>query len=119
MSVQSNTVKSKTNYDSIEMKFATGTAVAGAVTLDSRNGVITTESLTTAAAGEYTLTLTNEFITANSVILCSAGLGTSAAGTPGIGGVTPGTGSAVITVTNLHVSAAFDGTLKINFAIVG
>ena len=41
------------------------------------------------------------------------------AGTPGIGGVTPAAGSLVITVTNLHSANAFNGTLKINFAVIG
>lgn len=119
MSIETTNVTNKTNYDSIEMKFMTATATAGAATLNSLNGVVTTEALTTAAAGEYTLTLTNSFVTANSVLVASVGNGTSTTGIPGIGGITPAAGSVVITVTNLHVSAAFNGTLKINFAIIG
>lgn len=118
MSIVTSNVTNKTNYDAIDLNFASATATAGAATLNSLNGVITSESITTAGAAEYTLTLTNSFITANSVILCSSGLGTSTNGTPGIGSVTPGAGSAVITVTNLSASA-FNGTIKINFVIVG
>ncbi len=118
MSIVTSNVTNKTNYDALDLNFATATAAAGAVTLNSLNGVITSESLTTAAAAEYTLTLTNSFITANSVILCSAGLGTSTNGMAGIGGVKAGAGSATITVTNLG-TVAFNGTITINFVIVG
>tara|TARA_R110000868_G_scaffold114344_5_gene306468 strand:+ start:7023 stop:7379 length:357 start_codon:yes stop_codon:yes gene_type:complete len=112
-------IVNKTGYDSLDLKFTTGTAAAGAVTENSLAGQITTEALTTAAAGEYTLTITNSLITANSVVIASVGQGTSTAGTPGIGGVTPAAGSLVITVTNLHSANAFNGTLKINFAVIG
>lgn len=112
-------VTNKTGYDSLDLKFATGTASSGAVTQNSLAGQITTESLTTAAAGEYTLTITNSLITANSVVIASVGNGTSTTGVPGIGGVTPAAGSLVITVTNLAAAAAFNGTLKINYAVIG
>lgn len=112
-------IVNKTGYDSLDLKFTTGTAAAGAITMQSLAGQVTTEALTTAAAGEYTLTITDSLIAANSVVIASVGNGTSTTGTPGIGGVTPAAGSLVITVTNLHVSAAFNGTLKINFAVIG
>lgn len=119
MSIQSDNVTNKTNYDSLEVKFTSGTASAGAVTQNTLCGRVTSEALTTAAAGEYTLTITNSLITANSVVMASAGLGTSTAGTPGIGGVTPAAGSLVITVTNLHSANAFNGTIVINYMVVG
>lgn len=112
-------IVNKTGYNTVDLKFTTGTAAAGAVTMNSLAGQVTTEALTTAAAGEYTLTITDSLITANSVVIASVGNGTSTTGTPGIGGVTPAAGSLVITVTNLHVSAAFNGTLKINFTVIG
>lgn len=97
----------------IPREIVTGTAASGAVTAQGLWLDITTESLTTAAAAEYTLTLTDARITANSFVWASVGLGSSTAGTPGIGGITPAAGSCVITVTNLHASNAFNGTLKI------
>lgn len=96
----------------------TATAAAGAATLNKvQSGTITSESLSTAAAAEYTLTLTNDLITTSSIILASAGLGSSTAGTPGLGGVTVSSGKVVITVTNLHSANAFNGTIKVAFVI--
>lgn len=92
----------------------TGTASSGAVTI---NGVLvkaTSEALTTAAGAEYTLTLTNSSIGTGSIVFASAGLGTATTGTPWIWGVTVANGSATITVTNLHASAAFNGTITIS-----
>ena len=92
------------------------TASSGAATLHANSGVITTEALTTAAAGEYTLTLTNAKARTTDFFLVSVGYGSATAGTPGIGGATCTTnGTVTITVTNLHASAAFDGTLRIGF----
>jgi hypothetical protein len=119
MSLVTENVVNKTGFDSLNLKFTTGTAAAGAITMQSLAGQVTTEALTTAAGAEYTLTITDSLITASSVIMASVGLGTATAGTPGIGGVTPAAGSCVITVTNLHSANAFDGTLKINFAVIG
>lgn len=117
--ISTNGTQNRTATESLDLVFGTATATAGAATLASYNGVITSEALTTAAAGEYTLTLTNSLITATSVIMVSAGKGTATTGVPAIGGVTPAAGSAVITVTNLDAAAAFNGTIKINYAIVG
>lgn len=97
----------------------TATAASGAATLNKvQSGIITTESLSTAAAAEYTLTLTCDMITPNSIVMASAGLKGATTGTPGIGGVTPASGKVTITVTNLHASAAFNGTLEVMFFIV-
>lgn len=96
----------------------TVSATAGAATLAALAGVVTSEALTTAAAAEYTLTLTDSLIAAADVVLASAGLGTSTQGTPAIGGVTVSAGVAVITVTNVHASEAFNGTIKIAFAVI-
>lgn len=93
----------------------TATASAGAATLANKCGVITSESISTAAAAEYTLTLTNTAVAATDICIASTGLGSSTTGTPGIGGVTPAAGSAVITVTNLHTSAAFNGTITVSY----
>lgn len=96
----------------------TATASSGAATLNKLSGRITTESLTTAAAAEYTLTLTNSLAEATDIVLWSVGNGTSTTGTPGQGGATVTAGQIVFTVTNLHASAAFNGTLVIGYEIV-
>lgn len=96
----------------------TATAASNAASADGELVVITSESLTTAAGAEYTCTLTNPSIAADSVIFASAGLASSTAGTPGIGGVTVSAGSAVITVTNLHSANAFNGTIQINVLVL-
>lgn len=96
----------------------TATATAGAATLNKNSGVITTEALTTAADAEYELTLTNSTIGASDIVLASVQYGTSAAGVPVITRVTPASGSVKIRVLNAHASAAFDGTLKISFAVL-
>jgi hypothetical protein len=94
------------------------TAIAGAATLHRLAGRVTSESLTTAAAGEYTLTLTNTHIESTDMVFAMAGLGSSTQGTPGIGGVTPADGSVVITVTNLHATLAFNGTIFVDFWVL-
>lgn len=100
-----------------EANVGTVTAAAGAATLNALMGQVTTEALTTAAAAEYTLTLTNSQIAAADLIFASVDPLTSA-GSPAIGQCKANAGSAVITVTNLHASAAFDAAIKINFMVV-
>ncbi len=95
----------------------TVTAAAGAATLNSLAGQITTEALTTAAAAEYTLTLTNNRIAAGDMVFASVDAASSA-GTPGIGGCTVSAGQVIITVTNLHAANAFNAAIKINFFVV-
>lgn len=95
----------------------TATAASGAATLNSLQGIITTESLATAAGAEYTLTLTNNQIAAGDFVLASADAGSSA-GTPGIGGCTVTAGQVVITVTNLHAANAFNAAIKIGFRVI-
>lgn len=93
-------------------------ATAGAATLNSGYGVITSESLTTAAGATYTLTLTNAAIAAADIVLVSVGKGTSTAGTATVSWVTPAAGSVVIIVQNIHASNALNGTIKLAFSVV-
>lgn len=94
------------------------TASAGAATLNTLVGAVTTESLTTAAGDTpYTLTVTNSQVAASDVILVSIQNGTNSAGVPLLGRVTPGSGSVVITVYNKHASAALNGTLIISYVV--
>lgn len=106
--------KSFNGFFSWQSTINTATASSWAATCNWILVQVTSESLTTAAAAEYTLTLTNNKIKAGSVIFASVWLGTSTAWTPWIWWVTASNGSVVITVTNLHASDAFNGTIKIN-----
>lgn len=95
----------------------TATATAGAATLNKQSGVITSEALTTAAAAAYTLTLTNSVVVATNKVFVSVDNGTNTQGIPVFSTATPGTGSVVIKVFNLHASEALNGTLKISFFV--
>jgi hypothetical protein len=95
------------------------TATAGAATLASLGGKVTTEALTTAQNVIYTLTITNTKVAAADLAFASVALGTATTGTPMIGSVTCGANSLVITVINKHATAvAFDGTLVVSFWVV-
>lgn len=96
----------------------TASATSGAATLNQPSGVITSEALTTAAAATYTLTLTNTKIVATDIVLVSVAYGTATAGAPVVQLVTPGAGSVVVILKNVHASSALDGTVKISFAVV-
>lgn len=115
MADKTNAIDQRGQYELVGSD--TATASSGAATLNRYAGRITSESLTTAAAGEYTLTLTNDRIEATDIILWTVGYGSSTTGTPGQGGCTVSAGQAVFTVTNLHASAAFNGTLVVGFNI--
>lgn len=104
-------------FRSLAAEAGTATAAAGAATCNEYVCKITTEALSTAAAAEYTLTLTNDKIAATDIILASVDPKTSA-GSPAIGQAKANAGSAVITVTNLHASAAFDAAIQINVVVV-
>lgn len=95
------------------------TASSGAATLNKQTGQVTTASLTTAIGANYTLTLTNSLVAAAKVVVVSVGNGTNTGGTPIVSTVTPGDGSVVIIVKNDHASTALNGTLLINFAVLG
>lgn len=97
------------------------TAVAGAATGNAAAVVVTSESLTTAAGATYTLTLTNSLINATGsngdIVSCDVWNGTSTTGTPSVATTTPGTGSVVVVVQNVHASAAFNGTIKLGVTV--
>ena len=96
----------------------TATASAGAATLSKTAGVVTSEAITTAAGATYTLTLTNTKVAATSQVFASVNLGAGTGGTPVITSVTPGSGSVVIVVQNIHASAAFNAAIKIAFMVL-
>lgn len=95
----------------------TVTLSSNAGTVNAACGVITTESLSTAAGSAQALTITNSYCAATDMILVSINGGTWTTGTVDMKAV-PGAGSFVITLTNRHASAAFNGTFIIAFLIV-
>jgi hypothetical protein len=101
----------------ISVDNGTAAATAGAATLSKQSGVITSEAVTTAAQAAYTLTLTNTVVAATSRVTASVDNGTNTQGIPVVGIVTPGSGSVVIKVYNLHATQALNGTLKIAFNV--
>jgi len=104
-------------FTEIDVLQGTGTSTAGAATVNTQNGVITTEALATASAGTYTFTLTNSLINASSTVLVSIGKGTATTGglTPVF--VTPAAGSAVMLLQNV-TAASLNGTVKIYFTVL-
>jgi hypothetical protein len=96
----------------------TATASSGAATLAKSAGKVTTEALTTAGLASYTLTLTDTAIAAADQVFASVANGTNSQGTPAVGLVTPGAGSAVIIINNLHATQALNGTLVISFMVL-
>lgn len=97
----------------------TGTATAGAVTLNAQTGKVTTETLTTAQNANYTLTITNNQIAAADIVLVSFANGTNTQGTPVLLRVTPAAGSVAIVIRNAHDSAqALNGTLVVSFQVI-
>lgn len=102
----------------VDVLAGTATSTAGAATLGTQIGVITTEALTTAAAATYTMTLTNPLIKANSIVLVTVGKGTATAGEPSVHFVTPTAGSVVILIRNNAAVNALNGTITIGFQIL-
>lgn len=93
--------------------------ISGAATSDTAVCLITTFTDVNSAAGAtYTLTLTNNKIAASSVLLVTVSYGSATTGFPIVTGITPGSGSATIVITNAHPSAAFNGSLKIGVMVV-
>lgn len=103
--------------DGTKTATATGTGATGTATLNKTQGKITTGALTTAAAATHVLTLTNSKIAATDSVMVTIGKGTATTGTPTVADVTPGAGSVVITIQNIHASAAINGTLVIGFMV--
>lgn len=103
----------------VGVRASSGTASAGAVTLNAQQGRVTSESLTTAQNGIYTLTITNSKVAANDLVFASVQNGTNTQGTLVLGRVTPAAGSLVITVINKHATAeALNGTIVVSFMAV-
>jgi hypothetical protein len=95
----------------------TGSSTAGAATLNTKSGLVTTESLTTAAGGTYSFVLTNSLITTSTPAPQVQVLdGTNTAGSIQINSVTNAAGAATIVIQNTG-SAAFNGKLLFAFHV--
>jgi len=93
-----------------------GTEAANAVTASGQSGVITTSALTTAGAASYAITWTNTHITATSTILLTISGGTNTTENVTLK-VTPGAGTATLTIYNNTAATALNGTLLISYLV--
>ena len=94
----------------------TATAVAGAASINTPRGIITTENLTTAAGATYTLTLTDPCIRFTSNVMVTVSNGTNTGGAAVLQSVVAGVGVVTIKVLN-NGATAFNGKLTVQFAI--
>lgn len=99
----------------LQLGAGAATATSGAATLANKAGLVTSEALTTAAAAIYTLTVTDTAVAAADLCFANVAYGTSTTGTPAIARTTPGAGSLVVIVQNIHASAALNGTIVVGF----
>lgn len=97
--------------------WGTTAAVAGAATLNSQAGQVTTEALTTAAGAEYVLQLTNPYINNKSLLTVNVKNGTNDKNGATIDTVTCNAGLANIRIRNSNPTDAFDGTLIVSFSV--
>ncbi len=95
---------------------ANQTEAANAVTASGGAGLITTSALTTGAGLTYVITWTNTYISSSSVILLQHMGGTNTKDVTFK--VVKGTGSATITINNVDLLAALDGTILIGYLVV-
>ena len=102
----------------IKIPTSTGSATSGAASVEGELVSITSEAITTAAGATYTLTITNSRVSASSTCLASVRFGTSTTGVPVITRITPASGSVVVVLQNIHASAAFNGTLKLDLLVL-
>jgi len=94
----------------------TASATSGAATLNTRSGLITTDSVTTAVGSTYTLTLTNSAVTAAVTPQVFLDNGTNTTTGAAVTSITPSAGSLVVVITN-NGTAALNGTLLVAFRI--
>ena len=107
-----------TKLTEVDVTVGTATSTAGAATVNTQTGLVTTEALVTAAAATYSFTLTSSLINANSIVLVTVGKGTATTGEPAVHFVTPAAGSAVIAIRNDAAAVALNGTIKIGFVVL-
>lgn len=93
---------------------ATGTGGTSTVTINAQMGTITTDAITTAAGATHVITLTNSAINTSSRMFATANASGSA-GMPVVTSVVPASGSATITIQNIHASSAFNAAIKVYY----
>ena len=96
----------------------TGTGATSTATSSKQVSLLTTASLTTAAGSTHTITLTNTKVTANSVFSMYVTRASATTGVPYVTKITPGSGTVDIEITNIHPSAAINGTLRVAVGLV-
>ncbi len=96
---------------------ANGVEAANAVTASGTSGVITTSALTTAGAANYAITWTNTFIASTSIILLTIMGGTNTTENITLT-VTPGSGTATLTIYNNTAATALNGTILIGYQVI-
>lgn len=96
-----------------------GTASSDALTINALAGIITTETKSTAAAGTYAITLTNTRIVRGDIVVAHVLKNSNGGGngTAVVTGIVVTNNQVVITVTNIHGSAAFNGAHTIGFKV--
>ena len=98
-----------------EIAANTATSTAGAATLNTLGGTITTESLSTAAGGTYSFVLTDSQLAATSTPQFAMYAKTNTGGSrPQIVSVTSASGSATVVFSN-QGTTAWNGTMVIAF----
>jgi hypothetical protein len=101
----------------LKARSGAATTVSNAATVSQSIGKITTESLSTAAGANQAITITVPGMLATDIIFLTLNGGTDTNGSVEMKAVA-GAGSFVITLTNRHASAAFNGTFIIAYMIV-
>lgn len=96
--------------------YGTATSTAGAATISTQIGVVTTEALVTASGATYAFTYTNSLINANSVVVAVVGKGTATTGGLVPIFTTPIAGSVAVIFQNVN-AIAVNGTVKIYFYV--
>lgn len=96
---------------------STSTSAAGAVTLNAKAGIITTETITTTGQSIYTLTITNSAVTVGDLVLGTIQNGSNTTGLPTLISLAPGAGTLVAKIANAATTATnpFGGSLKLSF----
>lgn len=94
------------------------TSITTGVTLNARNGIITTVSSTLAADTEATFTVTNSAVVAGSNVILGVTYPAASAGTPvaNVGAIS--NGSFTVVLTNVNPSNALNAVVKIGFVVL-
>jgi hypothetical protein len=98
---------------------AAATASSGAATLEAQAGIVTSEALTTAAGSDYSCVITNALVKSTSHVLVAVDNNTNTTEGIHVTRVTPASGSFTVRVRNGHASSALNGSIKMNFFVVG